>query len=91
MARKVKWGVLSTAKIGVEKVIPAMQKGNFSEVVAIASRDAEKARSTANRLGIPRVFGSYDELLRDPEVEAVDWRQLEFPATTNGIPRFFQG
>ena len=53
MDRKVKWGVLSTAKIGVEKVIPAMQRGNFSEVVAISSRDAEKARSTADRLGIP--------------------------------------
>ena len=71
MDRKVKWGVLSTAKIGVEKVIPAMQRGNFSEVVAISSRDAEKARSTADRLGIPRAFGSYDELLGDPEVEAV--------------------
>ena len=71
MARKVKWGVLSTAKIGVEKVIPAMQKGNFSEVVAISSRDAEKARSTADRLGIPRAFGSYDEVLKDPEVEAI--------------------
>ena len=71
MDRKVKWGVLSTAKIAVEKVIPAMQRGNFSEVVAISSRDAEKARSTADRLGIPRAFGSYDELLGDPEVEAV--------------------
>ena len=71
MDRKVKWGVLSTAKIGVEKVIPAMQRGNFSEVVAISSRDAEKARSTADRLGIPRAFGNYDELLGDPEVEAV--------------------
>ena len=71
MDRKVKWGVLSTAKIGVEKVIPAMQRGNFSEVVAISSRDAEKARSAADRLGIPRAFGSYDELLGDPEVEAV--------------------
>ena len=71
MDRKVKWGVLSTAKIGVEKVIPAMQRGNFSEVVAISSRDVEKARSTADRLGIPRAFGSYDELLGDPEVEAV--------------------
>ena len=71
MARKVKWGILSTAKIGVEKVIPAMQKGTFSEVVAIASRDAERAQSTADRLGIPRAFGSYQELLGDPEVEAV--------------------
>ncbi len=71
MAGRVKWGILSTAKIGVEKVIPAMQKGDFSEVVAISSRDAEKARSTADRLGIPRAFGSYDELLGDPEVEAI--------------------
>jgi len=69
--KKVKWGVISTAKIGVEKVIPAMQKGEASEVVAIASRDAESAREAAEKLGIPKHYGSYEELLADAEVEAV--------------------
>ena len=71
MARKVKWGILSTARIGVQKVIPAMQRGRFSEVVALASRDEGKARSTARQLGIPRAYSSYRDLLLDPEVEAV--------------------
>jgi predicted dehydrogenase len=69
--RKVRWGVLSTARIGTEKVIPAMQRGRFSEVTAIASRDSEAARSAAARLAIPRWYDSYDGLLADPTVEAV--------------------
>jgi len=69
--KKVRWGILSTAKIGVEKVIPAMQKGKFSEVVAIASRSVEKAREIAGRLSIPRWHGSYAALLGDPDVDAV--------------------
>jgi predicted dehydrogenase len=68
---KIRWGILSTAKIGVEKVIPAMQKGMYTQVVAIASRSTEKAREAASRLGIPRFHGSYDALLADPEVDAV--------------------
>lgn len=71
MSRKVKWGVLSTAKIARVKVIPAMQAGNSSEVVAIASRDADKARAVAGELGISRAYGSYEELIADPEVEAI--------------------
>lgn len=67
----VRWGVLSTAKIGVEKVIPAMQKGRYSRVEAIASRDLAQARQVAGRLGIPRAYGSYEELLADVEVDAV--------------------
>jgi predicted dehydrogenase len=69
--KKVKWGVLSSAKIGVQKVIPAMQKGNHCEVVALASRDVDKAQETAKRLGIAKAHGSYEALLADPEVEAV--------------------
>ncbi len=69
--KKVKWGILSTAKIGRLKVIPAMQRGELSEVVAIASRDGEHARETAAELGIPNAYGSYEELLADPEVEAI--------------------
>ena len=68
---KVRWGVLSTAKIGLEKVIPAMQRGRFCEVAAIASRDQSRARAAAEKLGIPRAHGSYEELLADPEVDAI--------------------
>src|SRR5204863_5457795 len=64
-------GVLSSAKIGTVKVIPAMQKSEWSEVVAIASRDAETARRAAAGLGIAKAYGSYEELLADPDVEAI--------------------
>jgi predicted dehydrogenase len=69
--RKVKWGVLGVAKIATQKVIPAMQRGEVSEVAAIASRDLGKARAAAKKLGIKQAFGSYEDLLADPEVEAV--------------------
>jgi predicted dehydrogenase len=68
---KVKWGVLSTAKIGVEKVIPGLQKAGNAEIVAIASRDRAKAQEIAGKFKIPKAFGSYDELIHDDEVEAV--------------------
>jgi predicted dehydrogenase len=69
--RPIQWGVLGTAKIALNKVIPAMQRGRSSRVVAIASRDMAKARAAADALGIPRAYGSYEELLADPDVEAV--------------------
>jgi len=69
--RKVKWGVLGVAKIAVEKVIPAMQRGEASEIMGIASRDGARARAAADRLGIARAFGAYEDLLADPEIEAV--------------------
>jgi predicted dehydrogenase len=68
---KICWGILSTAKIGREHVIPAIQQGRFGEVTAIASRDLERARATAKELGIPTVYGSYLELLTDPNVDAI--------------------
>jgi predicted dehydrogenase len=68
---KVRWGVLGVAKIATKKVIPAMQRGQWSQVTAIASRDLGKARAAAAELGIARAYGSYEELLADPEVEAV--------------------
>jgi predicted dehydrogenase len=68
---KVKWGVLGVAAIAVKKVIPAMQKGEWCEIAAIASRDARKAQDAAAKLGIPKAYGSYEALLADPEVEAV--------------------
>jgi predicted dehydrogenase len=70
MSRKVAWGVLGTAKIGTEHVIPAMQRGELTTVAAIASRDGTRARAVADRLGIGRAYGSYEELLADPAVEA---------------------
>jgi predicted dehydrogenase len=68
---KLRWGVLSTAKIGLNKVIPAMQRAEHAAIVAIASRDAGRARAAAARLGIPTAHGSYEELLADPQVDAV--------------------
>ena len=69
--QKIKWGVLGVAKIAVEKVIPAMQRGGLTDIVAIASRDPVKASTAASALGIPRSYGSYDALLADPEIDAV--------------------
>ena len=69
--KKVVWGVLSTARIGWEKVIPAMFKSEYCEVRAIASRSLEKGRAMADRLGIPKAYGSYEELLADPDIEAI--------------------
>jgi predicted dehydrogenase len=69
--RKINWGVLGAAKIGINKVIPAMQAARHGTVLAIASRDADKAREAAKKLGIPRAYGSYEALLADAEIEAV--------------------
>jgi predicted dehydrogenase len=71
LPRKLRWGVLSTAAIGVKKVIPAMQRGEYSSVTAIASRDLAKARETASALGIATAYGSYEELLADPDIDAI--------------------
>jgi predicted dehydrogenase len=71
MSNKVRWGILSTAAIGVKKVIPAMQKGVWSEVTAIASRNLQKAKAVAQSLGIAQAYGSYEELLADPQIEAI--------------------
>jgi predicted dehydrogenase len=68
---KQRWGVLGAAKIAVEKVIPAMQGGEWSTVVAIASRDRAKADAAAERLGIATAYGSYEALLGDPNIDAV--------------------
>ena len=68
---KVRWGILSTAKIAREKVIPALQRGKHCEVVAIASRQIEQAQEIASRLHIATVHGSYEALLNDAAVDAV--------------------
>jgi predicted dehydrogenase len=69
---KVRWGILSTARIGVQKVIPAMQKGRFTEVVAIASRSGDRANEAADKLNIGKRYDSYEALLDDPDIDAVD-------------------
>lgn len=69
--KKIRWGVLSTAKIGTKKVIPAMQLGEYCTVTTIASRQLEKAQAAARQLGIEKAYGSYEELLADPDIEAV--------------------
>lgn len=71
MSRKVRWGVLGVASIAVRRVIPAMQKGEWSGVVAIASRELSKAERAAEALGVPKAYGSYEELLADPAIEAI--------------------
>jgi len=71
MSAKLRWGVLSTANIGVKKVIPAMQQGQNITVTAIASRDLAKAKQAAAALDIPTVYGSYEELLADPNIDAI--------------------
>ncbi|MBN9389747.1 MAG: Gfo/Idh/MocA family oxidoreductase [Chloroflexi bacterium] len=68
---KVRWGILSTANIGVNKVIPAMQKGQYSEVVGLASRNLASAQAAAAKLGLAKAYGSYEELLADPEIDAI--------------------
>lgn len=68
---KIGWGILSTARIGTEKVIPAMQASRHGEVRAIASRGVDRAQAAAERLGIGKAHGSYEALLADPDVDAV--------------------
>ncbi|QQO08098.1 Gfo/Idh/MocA family protein [Breznakiella homolactica] len=71
MEKKINWGILSTAQIGLNKIIPAMQKGKYSNVYAICSRDLKKARAAAEQFGIPKAYGSYEELLEDDDIQAV--------------------
>lgn len=69
--QKIRWGILSTASIGMEKVTPAIMRSPHSEVVAIASRSLAKAQAAAAKLGIGKAYGSYEELFADPEIDAI--------------------
>jgi predicted dehydrogenase len=69
--KPVKWGIISTANIGVAKVLPGMLKSKDLEIVAISSRKLKTAQEWAGKLGIPKAYGSYEEMLADPEIEAV--------------------
>ncbi|QRX63529.1 Gfo/Idh/MocA family oxidoreductase [Dysgonomonadaceae bacterium zrk40] len=67
----VNWGVLSTAKIGREQVIPAIQASQFSRVLGIGSENSDLAKTIASQHGIERIYNSYKKLLKDPQIEAV--------------------
>jgi predicted dehydrogenase len=85
---KVRWGVLGVAGIAVNKVIPAMQHGKWTEVAAIASRDRRKAEEAARKLGIAQAYGSYNDLLLDPAIDAIYNplpNHLHVPWTLNAI------
>lgn len=67
----LRWGILSTAKIAREQLMPAIGKATNASLAAIASRDLERAQEIAAAFGIPRAYGSYDELLASPDVDAI--------------------
>lgn len=68
---KVRWGIMSTASIGKRSVIPGIQESKRNEVKAIASRSLENAQLFAEEMNIPTAYGSYEELLNDPNIDAV--------------------
>lgn len=71
MSQKVRWGILSTANIGLGRVVPAIHDSANGEVVAVASRSLEKAQEFASKANIPTAYGSYEELLADPNIDAI--------------------
>jgi predicted dehydrogenase len=71
MTKKVKWGILSTAPIAQRRVLPALRDCQYVEVVAIGSRSLDRAKAVADQFSIPRAYGTYEDLLGDPEVEAI--------------------
>ena len=71
MTEKIRWGVISTANIGRKKVIPAIHASSNGEVVAVASRSLESAQKFAQEEGIPKAYGSYEELIADPNIDAI--------------------
>jgi predicted dehydrogenase len=71
MNKKVKWGVMGVSRFAITKMIPGIRPGEWSEVVGIASRDADKAKRAAADFGIRKAYGSYEEMLADPEIEVI--------------------
>lgn len=68
---KIRWGVLGTARIAEQQVIPAIQAAHNAELVAVASRTLPRAQEFARRNAIPKAYGSYEDLLNDDEIDAV--------------------
>ncbi len=71
MGQKIRWGILSTASIGFRRVVPAIQQSSNGEVTAVASRSLEKAQQFATERNIPKAYGSYEELIADPDIDAI--------------------
>jgi predicted dehydrogenase len=71
VSRRIRWGILSTANIGIKRFIPGVQKSHNGIVAAIGGRDLAKTRGVAEQLGIPKAYGSYAELLADPDIDAI--------------------
>ncbi len=71
MTKRVKWGILSTASIAQRRVLPAMLQCERAEIAGIASRSIEKAKLVAGQFSIPKVYGTYEELFDDPEIEVI--------------------
>ena len=69
--KQVRWGILSTARIAAERLIPAFHESEIAELVAVASRDYERGRQFASKHSIAQAYGSYDELLADSSIDAV--------------------
>jgi len=67
----VRWGVLGTAAIATSRFIPAMKEAPTARLVAVSSREIDKAKAVARQFGVPRYYGSYDQLMHDPEIEAL--------------------
>jgi predicted dehydrogenase len=71
MTATIRWGVLGCAGIAAKAAIPAIQSSRLGRVTAIASRDAGKASDMAARFGIAKAYGRYEDLLADPEIDAI--------------------
>ena len=71
MSKQVSWGILSTANIGIKHVIPAILEAPQCRILAVASRNPAQARAVADRFGIEKSYGSYEELLADPAIDAI--------------------
>lgn len=71
MQRTIRWGVLGCAKIATKSAIPAIQSSRNGRVAAIASRSLAKAQDIASRFDIDKAYGSYEELLADPDIDAI--------------------
>ena len=67
----IRWGILGCSRVAQNRWIPAIRAASLGQVAAIASRQLPKAKKWAHNLHIPRAFGSYRELLDDPEIDAV--------------------
>ncbi|WP_347232836.1 Gfo/Idh/MocA family oxidoreductase [Fictibacillus sp. S7] len=88
--KKVRWGLLSTATIGLTQGIPAIQRSENAELVGLASR-GDRGKAKAEELSIPRYYESYEKLLDDPEIESVYIPLPKSPASGMGGKSSAQG